>query len=47
MEASIVGDRELVYRALELDPYTQSPETMTAYVRALADFDQEHLPWLS
>jgi alpha-galactosidase len=46
MEASIVQDRELVYRALELDPYTQSPATMTAYVQALGEFDKEHLSWL-
>jgi alpha-galactosidase/6-phospho-beta-glucosidase family protein len=47
MEAGIAKDRDLVYRALELDPYTHSLETMTAYVRALAKFDHEHLAWLS
>jgi alpha-galactosidase len=47
MEASIVRDRELIYRALELDPYTESVESMTGYVKALADFDTQHLSWLS
>jgi hypothetical protein len=47
MEASIVEDRELVYLALELDPYTLSAEAMSAYVQALGEFDKEHLHWLS
>ena len=47
MTAALEGNRDLVYRALELDPYTRSTDQMAQYVKALADVNKEYLPWLS
>lgn len=46
MDAALEQRRDLVYRALELDPYTTSIDQVRAYVDGLADINQEYLPWL-
>jgi alpha-galactosidase/6-phospho-beta-glucosidase family protein len=47
MTCALEGNRDPVYRALELDPYTRSTDQMAQYVKALAEVNKEYLPWLS
>jgi alpha-galactosidase/6-phospho-beta-glucosidase family protein len=46
MQASLEQSRELVYRAMELDPYSQSLDQITDYVAGLAEINRDYLAWL-